>query len=107
MTPWQKRARAFVAVVAVGVIAVVAYTMRPRDAAPPPPAIERLEPKAKIETRGGDVFQWKGTNRDLRLEFQRQVTYEDGQTKLFDVKVLADNRGGRYYTITGKQAQVG
>ena len=107
MTPWQKRARAFVAVVAVGVIAVVVYTMRPRDATAPPPPIERLEPKAKIETRGGDVFQWKGTNRDLRLEFQRQVTYEDGQTKLFDVKVLADNRGGRNYTITGKQAQVG
>src|SRR5688572_26069092 len=81
--------------------------MRPREAAAPPLPIERLEDKVKIETRGGDVFQWKGTDRDLRLEFQRQVTYEDGQTKLFDVKVVADNRGGRNYTITGDQAQVG
>ena len=107
MTPWQKRVRLALAALALGVIAIVTYTMRPREAAAPPPAIERLEDKVKIETRGGDVFQWKGTDRDLRLEFQRQVTYEDGQTKLFDVKVIADNRGGRNYTITGDQAQVG
>ena len=107
MTPWQKRVRLALAALALGVIAVVAYTMRPREAAAPPLPIERLEDKVKIETRGGDVFQWKGTDRDLRLEFQRQVTYEDGQTKLFDVKVVADNRGGRNYTITGDQAQVG
>jgi len=107
VTPWQKRVRLALAALALGVIAVVAYTMRPREAAAPPLPIERLEDKVKIETRGGDVFQWKGTDRDLRLEFQRQVTYEDGQTKLFDVKVVADNRGGRNYTITGDQAQVG
>ena len=107
MTPWQKRARLLVAAIAVVVIGVVAYTMRPREAVAPAAPVERIDPKSKIETRGADVIRWKGADRDLRVEFQRQVTYQDDQTKLFDVKVVADNRDGRNYTITGKEAQVG
>jgi lipopolysaccharide transport protein LptA len=107
MTPWQKRARLAVAAIAIGVVAVVAYTMRPREAQVPPPPLEAIDPKAKIETRGADVVRFKGGDRDLRLEFMRQVTYEDNQTRLFDVKVVADNRSGRNYVITGREAQVG
>jgi lipopolysaccharide transport protein LptA len=107
MTSWQKRARAFVAVVAIGVIAVVAYTMRPRESAAPPAPIEKIDPNEKIVTVGGNAIQLKGAQQDLKIEFGRQATYQDGQTRLFDVKVLASNRGGRSYTITGKEAQVG
>jgi lipopolysaccharide transport protein LptA/LPS export ABC transporter protein LptC len=107
VTPWQKRARLFVAAIAVAVIAVVAYTIRPREAVAPAAPVARIDPKSKVETRGADVIRWKGADRDLRLEFQRQVTYTDDQTRLFDVKVVADNRSGRNYTITGKEAQIG
>lgn len=98
------------AVIAIGVIATVAYTLRPREDVAPPPPIERIDPKDRdivVETRGGDVLQLKGERRDLRLEFKGQVTYKDGQNKLLDVKVIAENRGGRDYTITGKEARVG
>src|SRR5688572_1688057 len=81
--------------------------MRPREAVAPAAPIERIDKKSKIETRGADVVRFKGADRDLRLEFQRQVTYQDDQTKLFEVKVVAENREGRNYTITGKEAQVG
>ena len=107
MTSWQKRARLFVAAIAVAVIAVVAYTMRPREAVAPAAPVGPIDPRSKIETRGADVIRWKGADRDLRLEFQRQVTYTDDQTRLFDVKVVADNRSGRNYTITGKEARIG
>ncbi len=106
MTSWQKRARYALAVLAIGVIGVVAYTMRPREAVAPQKPIDPID-GAKVETRGADVVRFKGADRDLRLEFQRQVTYQDDQTKLFDVKVVAENREGRSYTITGKEAQVG
>ncbi len=95
------------ALVAIGVIAAVAYTLRPRETVAPPPPIEKLDPKEKIVTIGGDAIQLKGARQDLKIEFERQATYQDGQTKLFDVKVLASNRSGRDYTITGKEAQVG
>ena len=107
MASWQKRAQLVLAVVAIGVIGVVGYTLRPRQARVAPPPIERLDPTATIETRGGDVIQLKGSRQDARIEFESQVTYDTGQTKLVGVKVTVDNREGRSYTITGKEAQVG
>lgn len=95
------------AFVAVTVIAAVAYTLRPRDAAAPPPPIEKLDPTETIVTIGGDVIQLKGAEQDLKIKFRRQATYKAGQTRLFDVEVLASNRSGRDFTITGREAQVG
>ena len=95
------------AVVAISVIGVVGYTLRPREARVAPPPIERLDPKATIETRGGDVIQLKGSRQDARIEFESQATYDTGETRLMGVKVTVDNRAGRSYTITGKEARVG
>lgn len=107
MSSWQKRAQVALAVVAVGVIGVVGYTLRPREVRVAPAPIERLDPKALVETRGGDVIQLKGSRQDARIEFEAQVTYDTGETKLMGVKVSVDNRAGRNYTITGKEARVG
>ena len=52
VTPWQKRARLVMAAVAIGVIAVVAYTMRPRETVAPPPKIERLAPDTDDRDQG-------------------------------------------------------
>ncbi len=65
---------------AIGVAGAVAYTCAPAARACRRRPIERLDPRATVETRGGDVIQLKGTRQDLRVEFQGQVTYEDGQT---------------------------
>lgn len=107
MTPWQKRARAALALVAIGVVGAVAYSLRPREVRVAPPPVERLDPAATVETRGGDVIQLKGARQDLRIEFQGQVTYLSGETRLLGVKVMVDNRGGRNFVITGKEARVG
>ena len=107
MSAWQKRARIALAVVALGVIGVVGYTLRPREVRVAPAPVERMDPKSTIETRGGDVIQLKGSRRDARIEFERQVTYEGGETRLMGVKVTVDNRAGRNYTISGKEARVG
>ena len=66
MTPWQKRARLAVAILAISVVAIVVYTMRPREAAAPPPSIGALDKDATMETRGADVVRFKGGDRDLR-----------------------------------------
>ena len=104
---WQRQARWVLAVVAIGVIASVAYTMRPRELAAPPEKIERIDPKAAIETIGGDVIQLKGEQRNLRVEFAAQTTDTEGETKLRGVKIMVDNREGRNYVVTGKEAFVG
>ena len=92
---------------AVGVIGLVGYTLRPREARVAPAAVEKMPPKATVVTIGGDAIQLKGSSQDLRIEFERQELYEDGQTKLFVVRINVDNRGGRNFTITGKEMFLG
>ncbi len=81
--------------------------MRPREVAAPPEKIERIDPTATVETRGGDAIQMKGDQRNLRVEFERQTTNKDGENKLHGVKIFVDNREGRSYTVTGKEAFIG
>lgn len=107
MARWQRHARLVLAVFFVAVVGVVLLVMRQRVAQVPPTPIQRLDPKAISETRGGDVIQLKGDKRDIRVEFASQVTYEDGRTKLVDFKATVENRGGRTFVITGKDAWVG
>ncbi|MEO8681873.1 MAG: LptA/OstA family protein [Vicinamibacterales bacterium] len=104
---WRKRLRFAVAVFGLALIGVVAYTVRPREQRAAPPPIAQLDPKAIIQTIGGDVIQLKGTRQDLRVEFKGQLTYPDGQTRLTGVKINVDNRGGRNFVVSGDQAQIG
>ena len=107
MASWQKRTRAVLAVIALGVIGAVGYTLRPREARVAPAAIEKLPDKVTVITTGGKAIQLKGASQDLLIEFARQESYESGQTKLFGVHINVDNRGGRNYTITGREMVLG
>ena len=49
----------------------------------------------------------KGDKRNLRVEFERQTTNKEGENKLHGVKIIVDNREGRSYTVTGKEAFIG
>jgi LPS export ABC transporter protein LptC len=107
MTAWQKRARLLMAAIVLAVIGVVAYTVRPREVAAPPVEIERAAPDARITTFGGDAIQMKGEKTNLRVEFERQTTSQQNETKLHGVRIHVDNREGRSYIVTGKEAFVG
>jgi len=107
VTPWQKRARLVMAAVAIGVIVVVAYTLRPREEAAPPKKIEGLDPNAAAQVIGGQAIQWKGERQSIRIEFEGQTTSKEGESKLHGVKIVTDNREGRSYTVTGKEAFIG
>ena len=104
---WRKRLRLGIAIFGVCLTAFVLYVIRPRETRPPVVPIERIDPKATVETRGCDVVQLKGSKQDLRVECESQVTYEDGQTALRGVTLTVDNRAGRSFKVTGKEARVG
>jgi len=95
------------AILAVAVIGAVAYTLRPRETPAPPAKVERSDPTAVIEVQGGDAVQLKGKDQDLRVESRLQTINRDGETSLHDVKIVVNNRAGRNYVVTGKQAFVG
>ena len=94
------------AVLAIAVIGVVAYTMRPRESAVPPAPTPAPPPGTTSVTTTGEVELFKGASRDMKIEFKRLETSKDDQT-LFGVRVFVNNRSGRNYTITGDQAKVG
>ena len=72
---------------------------------PPSTPIERLDPKATSEIRGGDVLQHKGTKRDIKVEFGSQMSYADGRSQFTSFKAHIDDRGGRSFVISGTESR--
>ena len=67
----------------------------------------RLDPNTAAKTIGGDVVQLKGDKQNIRIEFKGQTTSREGETKVLGVKIMVDNRDGRNYVVTGKEAFIG
>jgi len=108
MTKRNRRARLIIAVFAVAFAVVVAFEFRPRPAISVAAPVARTDLKAVVESTGGRVMRFKREHEDVSVEYDRQLTYADGSTKLLGVKVTTDERGGgRAFTVTGKEGQVG
>jgi LPS export ABC transporter protein LptC len=105
---WQKYTRIVMAIVVVAVCVAVAVTLKRRRPAASGGALVRTDPRAVVESTGGRSVRFKGGHEDVRVEYERQLTYQDGSTKLVGVKVSTDDRGdGRSFTVTGKEGDVG
>src|SRR5712671_3131034 len=105
---WQKSARVVMAIVVVAVCLAVAVTIRRRAPAAPGASLVRTDPRAVVESTGGRSVRFKSGHEDVRVEYERQLTYQDGSTKLLGVKVSTDDRGdGKSFTVTGKEGDVG
>ena len=107
MTRWQRRARLSIAIFAAGFAVVVAFAFKrhaPTSAAPP---VVRTDPNALVESSSGRVVRVNRTREDVTVEYERQLTYKDGSTKMQGVKVVSNDRGGgRTFTLTGKEGSV-
>ena len=92
MPSWQRRARLFVAVFAVifAVVVLFAFRRRPAPASPP---LAQLDPKAVVESTAGHVVRVKGTREDVAIDFEREVTYKDGSSRLTSVALMLPRPG--------------
>jgi len=104
---WQRNARWALAIIAIGVIAAVAYTMRPREVAAPPQKVVRTSPTSKIEIKNCDAVQFKGEKQNIRVECDTQTVSAENEMTLHGVTIHVDNRGGHNYIVKGKQAFIG
>ena len=108
MSKWQRRARLLIAVFTVAFAGVVALEFRPRPVEDVAVPVARTDPNAVVESTSGRVMRFNREHEDLSVEYDRQLTYADGSTKLIGVKISTDDRGGdRAFTVTGKEGQVG
>ena len=108
MTKWQRRARLVIAIGAVAFAMVVAFSLKRRSPQPTAGAAPRTDPGAVVEVTGGRVERFKLSREDVRVAYERQLTYANGSTKLIGVTISSDERtGGRSFTVTGNDADVG
>ncbi len=104
---WQKWTRAVLALCAVAIVLAVGVTLkrRVRPVAPPLVAV-RTDPKAIVESTSGRAVRFNRAHEDIRVEYERQLTYADGSTKLLGIRVVADDRGdGRAFKLTGDEGE--
>jgi lipopolysaccharide export system protein LptA len=106
MARWQRHARLVLGAFTLAFAAALWFLIGEREPPPPAQAVQRLDPKAVSEIKGGDVVQLKGARRDVRVEFATQVLYSDGTAKYTGFKAFIDDRAGRSFEITGQEAQV-
>jgi LPS export ABC transporter protein LptC len=106
---WQTWTRIVLVLIALAVVVSVGVTLRRRRAVtPPPPLVVRTDPAAIVESTTGRAVRFNRAHEDVRVEYERQLTYSDGSTKLLKAKIVADERGdGRSFTLTGDDGTVG
>ena len=103
---WHRPARVLVGVVALA-SAAAAYVSSTRRASVAPPAVERMDPKAVFESQGAVLRQVHENKERFQVEATRTLTYEDGSTLKFDLRLTVRNRSGRDYVVTAKEACAG
>ena len=101
---WHRPARVVVGVVALA-SAAAAYVSSTRRAAVAPPAVERMDPKAVLESRGAVLQQVQENEERFELKAERTLTYDDGSTKQFGIWLSVCNRSGRDYVVTARSAR--
>jgi lipopolysaccharide export system protein LptA len=107
MARWQRHARLGLGLFAIAFAATLWLVIGDRRQNTAVEPVERLDPKAASEIRGGDAVQVKGAKRDVRVEFANQVLYTDGRTKYTAFKAFIDDRGGRSFVVSGNEAWLG
>jgi LPS export ABC transporter protein LptC/lipopolysaccharide transport protein LptA len=104
---WQRRARLVIVLVAVACLVAVAVALRPRPAARAETPVSRTDPNAVVESAGGHTFRVNREHEEIRIEYQKLLSYANGSSRLIGVKVTTERAGGRTFTITGNEGEVG
>src|SRR5215216_7894835 len=101
---WQKRARFGVAVFGIVGAGVVYSAIGERRAPIPAPMLQRLDPKAILESTAGLIKQVRGDKEDYEVSFDRQLTYQGGRTKLLGVRLVVKHKDGRDFVVSAREA---
>ena len=105
---WQRWARLLIALFAVGFTVALALAFRPRVAGVRPAGEGLTDPNAVVESTSGRAWKVRRAREDVNVEYDRQLTYKDGSTRLLGVKIVTTERSGaRTFTVTAKEGFVG
>ena len=105
MVRWQRRARLGVGVIGIASAVAVYVAWGDRETTAPVARPSRLDPRAIIESAGAAFQQFQQARQDFVIEADRQLTYEGGASKFIGVTIKVQNRGGRDFVVTAREAE--
>lgn len=103
---WQRAARLVIAIAAVTFAVVLARSMKTRSTPETPAPVPQTDPTAVVEGEGGTTFRVQGEHENVRVRYDRLLTYATGASKMIGVTVVT-SRSGRTYTVTSGEGQFG
>ncbi|MEQ1869901.1 MAG: LPS export ABC transporter periplasmic protein LptC [Vicinamibacterales bacterium] len=103
---WQRVARLIVVLAFVGVALLVGTTLRRRAVKTIEAPATATDPKAIVESEGGQTFRVNREREEVRIHYDRLVTYQDNTSKMMGVNVTTA-RSDRTFVVTADEGQVG
>ncbi len=103
---WQRAARLVIALMAAAFAVAVVLNLRGRPQQTVEPPVARTDPKAVIESAGGQSFRVNREEEQVRVRYDKLLTYSDGASRMIGVTVTT-NRSGRLFTISALEGQIG
>lgn len=103
---WQRVARLVVVLAFIGVALLVGTTLRRRAVKTIEAPATATDPKAIVESEGGQTFRVNREREEVRIHYDRLVTYQDNTSKMMGVNVTTA-RSDRTFVVTADEGQVG
>ena len=104
---WHKPVRVAVGVFGLAAAVAVYFAIGSRQSAAPQAAVQRLDPKAMLESTAAVLQQSRQAEEDFEVKADRTLNYEDGSAKLMGVRVSVRKRDGRDFVVTAREASAG
>jgi LPS export ABC transporter protein LptC len=104
---WHKPVRVGVGVFGLVAAVAVYFAIGSRQAAPPRPPDDRLDPKAMLESTEAVLQQVRKSEEDFQVTADRTLNYEDGTSRLMGVRIRVKRRSGRDFVVTAAEAGAG
>ena len=107
MTSWQRWLRIALAIFGIVFAGWVYRSIGERPVATPTGPVDRLDPKAIVETTQAVLQQVRGTEQEFEIKSQRTLTYVDGSAKHVNVEITVRRAEGRVFVVTAGEALAG
>ncbi len=102
---WQRVLRFALVFLAIATAIGVAMNVRKRPGPTASMEVKRFDPKAIAESARGRLSQMTGMKIPGFIDFDRNLTYEDGSMKLIGLK-LTTRRAGREFHLEAKEGHI-
>jgi len=102
---WQRRARLIIGLAAVVFAVVLAFAFRNRPQTEAPPPVVATDPEAVVESAGGVTLRIDRDEEQMRVEYERLLTYAEGRNRMMNVKVTTERTEGRTFVVEADEGE--